>query len=156
MHTSTSATVHYVVGFMFNPDKSCVALIQKTHPDWQRGKLNGVGGKIEPDETPEAAMLREWTEETHTTFSYWKLFCTLETGRVIVYFYAGWSLADIVFPQMPPEEEQVSWHLTAEVMRASLDIIPNLRWLIPMALDESVTCTAIEKSGVSGQLQLKD
>jgi 8-oxo-dGTP pyrophosphatase MutT (NUDIX family) len=29
-----------------------VLLIEKQKPAWQRGKLNGVGGKIEPGENP--------------------------------------------------------------------------------------------------------
>ena len=53
----------YVVGYMFNPEKTAVALIEKQKPAWQRGKFNGIGGHIEADETPEAAMSREFEEE---------------------------------------------------------------------------------------------
>lgn len=50
---------HYVAGFMFNEDRTRVALIEKQKPDWQRGKLNGIGGKIEDDESPVEAMTSE-------------------------------------------------------------------------------------------------
>lgn len=42
-----------------------VLLILKNRPDWQAGKLNGVGGKVEDyDLGPYAAMIREFYEET--------------------------------------------------------------------------------------------
>jgi len=52
---------------------ACVALydrqgyflcVRKERPDWQRGKLNLPGGKVEPNETPHRAALRELYEET--------------------------------------------------------------------------------------------
>ena len=53
----------YVAGFLFSPDRSRVLLIRKNRPAWQAGKLNGLGGKIEPGETPPQAMRREFREE---------------------------------------------------------------------------------------------
>jgi 8-oxo-dGTP diphosphatase len=54
-----------VVGFLFSENLEEVLLIKKARPDWQRGKLNGVGGKIEKtDASPAAAMAREFEEET--------------------------------------------------------------------------------------------
>lgn len=53
----------YVVGYAFRSDYGAVALIEKRKPAWQAGKLNGIGGKIEPGESPEAAMSREFLEE---------------------------------------------------------------------------------------------
>lgn len=54
----------YVLGFMFDPSMTRVVLIRKNRPTWQAGKLNGIGGKIEPEETPSQAMVREFREET--------------------------------------------------------------------------------------------
>lgn len=54
----------YVCGFMLDTDLRRVLLIEKKRPDWQLGRLNGVGGKIEPGETPREAMAREMWEET--------------------------------------------------------------------------------------------
>lgn len=56
----------YVLGFAFLGNR--VLLIRKTKPAWQAGKLNGVGGKVEPfDADLEAAMIREFREETGIT-----------------------------------------------------------------------------------------
>jgi 8-oxo-dGTP diphosphatase len=55
----------YVVGFAFTKDREYVLVIKKLRPDWQKGLLNGIGGKIEPGETPIEAMKRECMEEAH-------------------------------------------------------------------------------------------
>lgn len=53
----------FVVGFAFTSDKKRVLLINKTHPAWQAGHLNGIGGHIEDGETEAEAMNRECLEE---------------------------------------------------------------------------------------------
>lgn len=55
----------YVLGLLFSEDASRVLLVWKNRPAWQNGKLNGIGGKIEPGETPLQAMDREFVEETY-------------------------------------------------------------------------------------------
>lgn len=52
-----------VLGFAFD-SYGRVALIRKNRPDWQRGKLNGIGGHVESDESVRVAMSREFSEET--------------------------------------------------------------------------------------------
>ena len=54
----------FVVGFAFNMNASFVLLIRKLHPSWQKGHLNGIGGKVEEGETTPEAMCRECEEET--------------------------------------------------------------------------------------------
>lgn len=53
----------YVLGFTFNYSLSQGLLIRKQRPDWQKGRLNGLGGKVEKAEEPLAAMIREYAEE---------------------------------------------------------------------------------------------
>ena len=69
----------YVIGFMFDNSMENVCLIQKNRPGWQAGKLNGVGGHIEPGEFPIDAMVREFCEETgvKTEVSTWAYVLTL-------------------------------------------------------------------------------
>ncbi|HSI37253.1 MAG TPA: NUDIX domain-containing protein, partial [Tepidisphaeraceae bacterium] len=59
----------YVCSFAFPPARDRVLLIRKNRPAWQAGKLNGVGGKIEPGETPRQAARREFEEETGLALS---------------------------------------------------------------------------------------
>ena len=58
------AAPQMVLGFMFNRYLTEVVLMVKERPAWQAGLLNGIGGHIEPDETPRMAMAREFLEET--------------------------------------------------------------------------------------------
>jgi 8-oxo-dGTP diphosphatase len=51
----------YVVGVMMTPET--VLLVQKNRPAFQCGKWNGIGGKVERDEMPHDAMVREFHEE---------------------------------------------------------------------------------------------
>jgi 8-oxo-dGTP diphosphatase len=82
----------YCLGFAFYRSRRKVVLIRKTKPDWQRGKLNGVGGKIEDGEYSNVAMGREFEEETGcpSFCTQWQLFTTLQfPDDVVVYCFAA-------------------------------------------------------------------
>lgn len=70
----------YVVAFILTPDFQFVWLIKKNKPEWQKGCLNGIGGKIESGESPIEAMIREIKEEAGVTFSSKEL---TDIGRMI-------------------------------------------------------------------------
>lgn len=60
----------YVVGFIFNWQLNKVLLIEKDRPEWQKGLLNGIGGKVEDidecygdNDKFKTAMRRESIEE---------------------------------------------------------------------------------------------
>ena len=53
----------YACGFLFSLDRTRVLLIRKRRPAWQAGKLNGLGGKVEPGESFHDALVRELCEE---------------------------------------------------------------------------------------------
>ena len=55
----------YCLGFIFNSTLDTVYLIQKLRPEWQYGKLNGIGGKIHNNENSLKAMIREAKEEVN-------------------------------------------------------------------------------------------
>lgn len=54
----------YVVVFLFDKQFENVWLIEKQKPEWQKGCLNGIGGKIEEGEFPLQAAYRELEEES--------------------------------------------------------------------------------------------
>lgn len=125
--------IEYVVGFLFSEDRESVCLIRKNKPEWQRGLLNGIGGLIEADEEAHEAMIREFAEETGVTHHEWSPFATLENEEVLVHFYKAFS-TKVIEKVYSPTEEKVKI-----VPVELLDIqptIPNLQWLIPMALDD--------------------
>jgi 8-oxo-dGTP pyrophosphatase MutT (NUDIX family) len=76
MSQPTNNITSYVVGFAFDGLKT--VMIRKKRPAWQYDSLNGVGGKMEPGETPTKAMEREFWEETGYSISHfdWKHYST--------------------------------------------------------------------------------
>jgi mutator protein MutT len=56
--------IEYVLVLAFSENRRNVVVLRKAKPAWMAGKLNFPGGKIEPNESPRAAALREFEEET--------------------------------------------------------------------------------------------
>lgn len=110
--------MNYVCGFLLSWDLQEFLLIRKMKPEWQKGKLNGIGGKIEPKhlimtnmehpeddkylmETPQEAMIREFHEETGitTTRNRWHCFHIEEyniepdgeTPNAKIYYFAAFG-----------------------------------------------------------------
>jgi len=55
----------YSLGFMFDEDYSRVIVVEKLKPEFQKGLINGVGGKFEDlDSNAWGCMTREFFEET--------------------------------------------------------------------------------------------
>ncbi len=130
--------VRYCCGFAFDEARERVALVRKRSPDWQRGKLNGVGGKVEQGESAAGAMSREFHEETghHVPAWAWREYARLSGNGYDVAFL--WCVGpDELFVDGGRGEEDV------EVVRldemSGLHVVPNLRWLVPLALDPSAT-----------------
>jgi 8-oxo-dGTP diphosphatase len=123
---------NYVVGFMFSEDKQFVALIEKNRPAWQAGKLNGIGGKIEKDETPRAAMRREFQEETgvNTHEDDWTIVGRLEGPESRVYILRTFS-DDVLKVQTTTDE---SVHLFIVDGIRDYNTVPNLQAIIPALL----------------------
>lgn len=93
----------YVVGFLFD-GRGNVALIRKNRPDWQKGRLNGIGGHIEPGETPEEAIVREFREEAGATVT-WRQFCRVYGDDYQVFYFSSHDPGDI----HTMTDEEVRW-----------------------------------------------
>ena len=130
----------YVVGFLFTRDNRRVVLIEKHNPAWQRGLYNGVGGKIETGETPLQAMIREFEEEAgvKTRSDDWRHLAQIHRpGDYDLSVFAAHS--DLALEARTMERELVAL-LPVDELPAKL--MPNLRWLIPMALDQQLDISA--------------
>lgn len=128
----------YVAGFLFDETKEKVALIRKISPAWQKGYLNGIGGKVEIGEKVPDAMVREFEEETGSRIETWKQFCILSGDDYTVSFF--WAIGDLDALESV-EEEEVEIHDVDSLF--DLKIIPNLLWLIPMALDPNASFATV-------------
>jgi 8-oxo-dGTP diphosphatase len=111
-------------------DPSRVALISKLKPEWQKGKLNAIGGKVEGGELEVDAMVREFEEETGfpTKRSHWRRFVALTGSGFQVDFFVGLGPVDEL---RSIEAEQVA--IFAIDCVTADNAIPNLTWLLPLA-----------------------
>ena len=128
--------VEYVVGFAFSPDYSEVLLIQKNRPTWQAGKLNGVGGHIEKNETPTDAMKREFKEETNLQIDEeWYSVAELRGEEFVVYFFSGVCSNWKDLKQMTDEKPYIVPVESIPTVVSQSKCLPNLHWLIPMSIN---------------------
>lgn len=124
----------WVNGFAFTRNRKHVLLIEKTKPDWQAGRLNGIGGKVEYRETPLDAMVREMREEAGITLTDWRHFVTMNiAGAGQMFCYVAFD--DAVKDGVTQEEEIVSL-VRVNSLHTRLTV-RNLPVLIALALDDS-------------------
>lgn len=125
--------MRYVVGFMFSSDLKRVALIRKLKPEWQKGLLNGIGGKIEDGECEEAAMIREFFEETgFATSGPWRHYSNLDgDGFKVTMFACRGDLSRIA----TREEEKIEIIEIDNIHLSSRGMVENTAWLLGLAMD---------------------
>lgn len=109
-------------------------LVLKDRPAWQRGRLNLVGGKVEPGETPLQAAVRELNEESGLTpLPGWRqLVCGQIQGNSCLIHcvrLAVDSLAEI--NPRPGETEKVEWYPFRSAF-TDPRLMPNLLATIPL------------------------
>ena len=124
----------YVVGFLFDNNGNQIVLLQKTHPEWQAGMFNGVGGKVEDDESPLRAMRRECEEEIGVEAT-WELFYVGEYEDHEIYFYRSFHDGDYMRATSQTDELVYKRRVDALESEMSHSRVHGLEWLIPMALD---------------------
>lgn len=132
----------YVLGFAFSPTLEKVVLIQKRKPEFQHGKFNGVGGKIEEGETPAEAMKREFEEETTVNCgeARWTQYVTMDAPDWICFCFFT-ILSQVEF-------DKAITATTEFIVKSSVGELPtgcmrNLHWLIPMALNWDSAVTSV-------------
>lgn len=134
--------MEYVLGFAFTEDFGSVALIRKNKPEWQAGKLNGIGGKVEEyDQTIFHAMAREYHEETGviTNIDHWKYFAKLcgndfakQSDGFAVYCFYIVNDTTVKLARSTTDETVAVYDTTYFIYQ---NVVDNLRWQIPMAIE---------------------
>ncbi len=117
-----------------------VLLALKRRPKWQVGMWNGPGGAAEGDEIAPVTASRELLEETGLSIesNKWRMVCSLRAPDFRVRVLAHTlPLGSIFLPTMARpddlEPETLKWFDTDKLPES---VIPDLRWLIPFALDD--------------------
>jgi 8-oxo-dGTP diphosphatase len=126
----------YVIGFAFTHDLDRVALIRKTHPEWQKGKLNGIGGRIEPGDCYAlTAMRREFQEEAgvDVDFGLWEHFATVTGNDYMLECFA--TRETDITALVSRTEERIELVYVADLWYMSLEMVTHLLWLLEMAVE---------------------
>lgn len=123
--------IQYVAGLYYNERFNL--LIRKNKPNhWQHGKHNLLGGRIEDQERPEMAMIREFKEECgqQTSTRDWKHALVLTGPSWVVHFYV---MEGPTFTPFSSDEGPVEWHFGIPQTA-----ITNLHWIIPLLRDQTI------------------
>lgn len=120
---------HYVLGLVFNKDTSRILLIKKKRPTWMEGFWNGIGGKIEDNETPKSAMDREMLEEIGQYYKNTHVMTFTCPGGTVYVFKAICNTEDIIYKQI--EDEILK---TTPINDMLTPYMTNLKWIIPLSL----------------------
>lgn len=142
---------NYVLGFLFSESMHRVLLVQKARPSWQAGKLNGIGGHIEPRESAYAAMEREADEEAGITpgslnwHSLGEMTFRMMGARVFLFSAHDPGTEECLIAPTPEQKtEPIAFYDWKEAENFAL-MMPNLRWLIPLAFCNEIKTIEIER-----------
>ncbi|MGH7624516.1 MAG: NUDIX hydrolase [Gemmatimonadaceae bacterium] len=136
---------HYVLALLFTPDRRQVVLMRKSRPAWQAGKTNALGGKVQPGEAPSDAARREVREEAGVDVAPWEEFLVWDDP-----FYRMHALRafhEAAQRARTAEDQEV---FLADARELPLNVIENLRWLVPLALDTDVAIPVLVRSAAPG------
>lgn len=142
----------YVVGFAIDYGMQRLALIRKNRPEWQRGLLNGIGGHVEPGEAPRPAVVREFHEETghRTSPSHWDLFLTISGEEFKIWYYRiGFTSSSLNTLRSTTDEKVGLYDL--RFLFSDEELVPDLSWVIPLAVYRAGRYRPINVESVSGQ-----
>lgn len=108
-----------------------ILAIERKKQDWQQGKLNLPGGRIEDGETAEQAAIREIKEEANIDATDVTLIGSMHYSDSLIYVMdCGFNPDDNEVKSSA--EGEVMWLSCRELIRDPR-LIPNLRVIIPLA-----------------------
>lgn len=129
----------YVLGFLFDTDKKFVLLITKARGTFsgtdrtQVDRINGIGGHIEAGEASGRVMECEFWRETGLVLFGWRRFGRLYGKEFEIYLFRNLAPLEVLAKaQKTTDEPPTVFRISDLEMNEA--IIPNLRWMIPMAL----------------------
>ena len=132
--------MQYVCGFAFAQDHEQVVLMRKLKPADQRGRWNGLGGKIESsDKSARHAMSREFLEESGVDIDpdRWNVFCCYNNADGSEVFFLDCLICLEELERICSMEEEKVFILDYPDCTTRIDLMDNLRWLLPLALDDT-------------------
>ncbi|MEP7066081.1 MAG: NUDIX domain-containing protein [Gemmatimonadota bacterium] len=123
----------FVLALLFSADLRQVVLMRRTRPEWQAGRVNALGGRIMDGESPFAAAQREAREECGVDEAGWVEVLVWEDAEYELHVMR--AVSDRARDARTLEDQEV---YLADVSALPENVIDNLRWLVPLALDRDV------------------
>lgn len=124
--------------------------MRRTRPAWQAGRVNALGGRLMAGESAESAARREVHEECGVNVADWREVLVWEDADYRMHVMR--AVSDRAREARTLEDQEV---FLADVNALPSNVIDNLRWLVPLALDAdvefpiSVRSAAPEGSGLT-------
>lgn len=107
--------------------------MRRTRPAWQAGCVNALGGKLAESESAADAARREVREEAGVDVEGWTEVLVWEDREYTMHVLQ--AVSDRAREVRTMEDQEV---FLADVAELPREVIDNLRWLVPLALDEDV------------------
>lgn len=126
--------LEYVLALLFTADARNVVLVRKTRPPWQAGRVNALGGKLHDGESPLDAARREVREEAGVDIDGWEEFLVWRDPEYRLRVVRAFD--DAARNARTAEDQEV---FLTRVDALPPNVIDNLRWIIPLALDRDVS-----------------
>jgi 8-oxo-dGTP diphosphatase len=131
--------IEYTLGFALDLENQKVALIRKNRPEWQAGKLNGIGGHIEEGENPKEAQVREFYEETGvgTFLSDWNFVCRMdrEEDNFSCFVFRTFNIPLKLLANITDENIEIHETKNINELYRNGECLSNIPWLVYMCLD---------------------
>jgi 8-oxo-dGTP diphosphatase len=131
--TSLPAKPAFVLALLYSTDHRQVVLMRRTRPAWQAGRVNALGGKVMAGESAGTAARREVREECGVDVAEWREVLVWEDVEYVMHVVR--AVSDKARDARTQEDQEV---FLADVNALPANVIDNLRWLVPLALDEDV------------------
>ena len=133
MVTAVPGKRAFVLALLFTQDRQQVALMRRTRPAWQAGQINALGGKLTAGESALDAARREVREEAGVDVTDWVE--VLEWEDLEYRMHVVRAVSERARDVRTMEDQEV---FLADVAQLPAEVIGNLRWLVPLALDDDV------------------
>jgi len=138
-------TFQYVLALLFTEDRRQVVLMHKTRPAWQAGRVNALGGRLLAGESAADAARREVREEAGVDVATWDE--VLVWDDPVYRMHVVRAFDDDAARRAHTAEDQTVFLADAHALPPNL--IDNLRWLVPLALDRDVAVPIAVRSAAA-------
>ncbi len=124
----------FVLAFIFDQTFEHVLLMHKNRPEWQKGKINGLGGKVEEGESALNCVHREVKEESGLQIEAgdW-VKCGVMYSDSFTMDVFGCAYKGNPSDAQTLEDEPIEWFSVNSLPKNTIN---NLQWLMNITLDK--------------------